>query len=326
MAAWLKEAFGIVGGVIVAVGVVVYGLLATAYDKFYSELGLTPADVGTQYGKTLGGAAALTIVVGLGMGLAAWAFSAALLSEPFHGHKAQLAAFAIAVVLELVIVALAWSFFGVLMSLVLLAAFVLLDLGLLWAFHLDKAQLGAFSLVVVPEFAIVTLAAIFLGILTSLVLLAAFVLLDIGLRWGDPNQKWKTQVFAAAAAICVTWALLSVALDLLADAQADQVKRGGWVGPPQSGDLVFFSVRAMPTELEAATESAKDVAFVAERNDHKLLYLGASGGLLVIYDATAQEALFLPATQFRSPMLNCETAQLAYDERCWKYSKIGPGE
>jgi MFS family permease len=255
--------------------VVVYGLLATAYDKFYSELGLTPADVGTQYGKTLGGAAALTIVVGLGMGLAAWAFSAALLSEPFHGHKAQLAAFAIAVVLELVIVALAWSFFGVLMS---------------------------------------------------LVLLAAFVLLDIGLRWGDPNQKWKTQVFAAAAAICVTWALLSVALDLLADAQADQVKRGGWVGPPQSGDLVFFSVRAMPTELEAATESAKDVAFVAERNDHKLLYLGASGGLLVIYDATAQEALFLPATQFRSPMLNCETAQLAYDERCWKYSKIGPGE
>jgi hypothetical protein len=272
MASWWKDAFGIVSAVIVAVGVVVFGLLATAYDKFYSELGLTPADVGTQYGKTLGGAAALTVVVCLAIVIGTWALSTALLSEPFHGHKAQLAAFAIAVVLELVIVTLATRYFG---------------------------------------------------ILTSLVLLAAFVLLHLGLRWKDSNQKTKTHALAAAAAICVTWALLSVALDLLADAQADQVKRGGWVGPPVSGDLVFFSVRAMPTELQPTTKSASDAAFADWRNGHKLRYLGTSSGMLVIYDATA---LFLPATQFRSPMLNCETAQLGYDERCKLYPKIGPGE
>jgi hypothetical protein len=283
MADWWKDAFGVVGGLIVAVGVVVYGTLATAYDKFYSELGLTPADVGTQYGKTLGGAAALTIVVCLGMGFTTWAFSAALLSKPFNGDKAQSAARAIAVVLEIVMVALAARFLGVLISLVLLAAFVLLHLGLRWR---DPTQER--------------------------------------LRWRDPTQR-TTLALAAAAAICVTWALLSVAWDILADAQADQVKRGGWVGPPASGDLVFFSVRAMPTELQPTTKSTTAAAFVAERNGHKLRYLGTSNGLLVIYDSTTQEALLLPATQFRNQILNCETARLA-DERCKKYRKFGPGE
>src|SRR5215211_6527699 len=77
---WLKDATSIVGGVIVAAGVVVYGLLATAYDKFYAELGLTPADVGMQYGKTLGGAAALTVLVFVAMALATWAFRSVLMS------------------------------------------------------------------------------------------------------------------------------------------------------------------------------------------------------------------------------------------------------
>lgn len=55
--AWWKDAPGIIGAIAFLSGVVIYGLLATAYDKFYAELGLTPADVGMQYGKTLGGAA-----------------------------------------------------------------------------------------------------------------------------------------------------------------------------------------------------------------------------------------------------------------------------
>jgi hypothetical protein len=191
-----------------------------------------------------------------------------------------------------------------------------------------KRNRAPFFLAVVLEFAIVTLAALFLGVLTSLVLFAAFVLLDLGLRWRHPTQKRETQIFAAAAAICVTWAILSVSLDLLADAQADQIKRGGWVGQPVSGDLIFFSVRAMPIELEAATESRKDAAFVAERNFNKLRYLGTSSGLLVIYDATEQEALFLPATQFRSRMLNCETAEILSrdDDRCKVYPKQRGGD
>jgi hypothetical protein len=56
-------------------GVVVYGLLATAYDEFYAELGLTPSDVGISYGQALGGAAALSVLVVLlmvGLTLAFW--------------------------------------------------------------------------------------------------------------------------------------------------------------------------------------------------------------------------------------------------------------
>ena len=74
--AWSNDAPGIVGAIALLSGVVVYGLLATAYDKFYAELGLTRADVGMQYGKTLGGAAALTILVFVMMGTCTWAFRA----------------------------------------------------------------------------------------------------------------------------------------------------------------------------------------------------------------------------------------------------------
>lgn len=55
-------------------GVVVYGLLATAYDEFYAELGLTPADVGISYGQALGGAAALSVLVVLLMAVITYVF------------------------------------------------------------------------------------------------------------------------------------------------------------------------------------------------------------------------------------------------------------
>jgi hypothetical protein len=64
-----KDVLSDAAGVIAVIGVMVYGLLAAAYDKFYSELGLTPADVGVQYGKTLGGAAALAVLASLLIGL-----------------------------------------------------------------------------------------------------------------------------------------------------------------------------------------------------------------------------------------------------------------
>src|SRR5829696_3166454 len=235
---WLKDATSIVGGVIVAAGVVVYGLLATAYDKFYAELGLTPADVGMQYGKTLGGAAALAIVVFVLMGFTTWAFWKVLRSERFRKYGFSTAPFIIAAIFALALVA---------------AAFMVS------------------------------------GPLASLVLLLALVVLVYGLRRRKPTERTATMALAAGAAM---------------------------------GGLVFFSVRAMPTELEAATKA--DSAFVAERNGHRLRYLGASSGLLVIYDATTQEALILPATQFRTPILNCETTRLAGDERCKQYAPGRP--
>jgi hypothetical protein len=40
----------------------VFGALTVAYDEYYGEFGLAPADVGVQYGKTLGGTVATAIV------------------------------------------------------------------------------------------------------------------------------------------------------------------------------------------------------------------------------------------------------------------------
>lgn len=43
-------------------GLAVYGILVLAYSEFFQELGINPADVGVDYGKTLGGAAGLALV------------------------------------------------------------------------------------------------------------------------------------------------------------------------------------------------------------------------------------------------------------------------
>ena len=44
-------------------GVLIFGALLLAYGQFYRELGVSLSDVGVEYGKALGGAAGLTIVL-----------------------------------------------------------------------------------------------------------------------------------------------------------------------------------------------------------------------------------------------------------------------
>ena len=256
---WWKDAPGIVGAMALLSGVVVYGLLATAYDKFYAELGLTPADVGMQYGKTLGGAAALTTLVFVVMGLCTWAFRVLLTSDRFRSTTGELRT-----------------------AVVTIAS--LLGLAVLVA----SVATG--------------------GALSALILVASLIVLYMGSRKERRSQRGRAALaVAGTAAAGVTWLVLSVGMNLYADHRADQIKAGGWVEPPESGGLVFFSVRAMPTRLQASTDTATDKAFAAERADHKLRFLGVANGLLVVYDATTQEALMLPATQFRLPILNCET-------------------
>ena len=266
--AWSNDAPGIVGAIALLSGVVVYGLLATAYDKFYAELGLTPADVGMQYGKTLGGAAALTILVFVMMGTCTWAFRALLASHAFQSDSGEL-------------------------RIAVLAIAAALGLALLVA----SVATG--------------------GVLAGLVLVASLVVLYVGLRRPSGSQPGRrTLAVAGAAAAGVTWLVLSAGMNAYANYRADQIKAGGWVEPPESGGLVFFSVRAMPTRLQASTDSAADRTFAADRADHKLRFLGVANGLFVVYDATTQEALILPASQFRLPILNCETGKLADHRQC----------
>ena len=214
--AWWKDAPGIVGAIALLSGVVVYGLLATAYDKFYAELGLTPADVGMQYGKTLGGAAALTVLVSVLMGACTWAFRALLGSHAFQSASGEL---------RIAVVAIAAA-----MGLVLLVASVATG-----------------------------------GVLAGLVLVASLLVLYAGLRKPSrPRPRRVTLLVAGTAAAGVTWLVLSAGMNAYANYRADQIKAGGWVEPPESGGLVFFSVRAMPTRLQASSDTATDKAFAAD--------------------------------------------------------------
>jgi hypothetical protein len=60
--AWLDQAEKL-SRIVALGGVLVYGVLLLAYEQFYRELGVGLSDVGVEYGKALGGAAGLTIVL-----------------------------------------------------------------------------------------------------------------------------------------------------------------------------------------------------------------------------------------------------------------------
>lgn len=59
---WLDQAQKVTAVVGLA-GVFIFGVLLLAYAQFYRELGVSLNDVGVEYGKALGGAAGLTIVL-----------------------------------------------------------------------------------------------------------------------------------------------------------------------------------------------------------------------------------------------------------------------
>src|SRR4051812_25339221 len=59
---WLDQAQKVTA-VLALGGVLIFGALLLAYGQFYRELGVSLNDVGVEYGKALGGAAGLTIVL-----------------------------------------------------------------------------------------------------------------------------------------------------------------------------------------------------------------------------------------------------------------------
>jgi len=69
-APWLDQAQKITALVALA-GVLIFGVLLLAYGQFYRELGVSLNDVGVEYGKALGGAAGLTIVLLFATGIVA---------------------------------------------------------------------------------------------------------------------------------------------------------------------------------------------------------------------------------------------------------------
>ena len=317
---WWRDVPAAVSAVVLVSGVVVYGLLATAYDKFYRELGLTPTDVGVQYGRTLAGAAALTVLVVAGLAILTGLLFFLIRFRPrimsrWYREVARREAWR---------ASWAWSLALVVGSGVVVGG--VLGGGTTGV----QVAMGGFTVGVV----------------------ATALLSRTWLRsWGPAStdgspsagegaarenggpshehngssQEWGRDVRIALAASMAlaavwTWVLLTTWLYASANSRADAVKERRWVQPPQVGGLTVFSVRAMPTVLEASTDSPADLDLVARLGHsgeepagaeemHQLMYLGTANGLLVIYDATDHETLMLPGTQFRAPVINCETKQ-----------------
>lgn len=59
---WLDQAQKVTAAIALG-GVLIFGALLLAYGQFYRELGVSLNDVGVEYGRALGGAAGLTIVL-----------------------------------------------------------------------------------------------------------------------------------------------------------------------------------------------------------------------------------------------------------------------
>lgn len=252
----LQDLASVVLAAVAVIGVLVYGLLAAAYDEFYSELGLTPADVGVEYGKALGGAAALAVLVSLLIG--SLAVSIALIlskTQQAKGNARHVYALCGVIVLAVLCIAAYWN----------------------------------------------------LGLLAALTVAAAGALIFYGSR-SQLTPHWRLGM-ATAAAITTCWLLLATVITYEANEIADSVKAGYWVKPPQSGELVIFSVRAMPVELSPVGTAPEAQKLVSDVDGHTLLFLGQSTGQFVIYDATNQEALILPISDFHPPILNCETGR-----------------
>lgn len=260
---WWANAAGIAPAIVLLGGVAVYGLLSAAYDKYYAELGLTPADLGVLYGRSLGGAAVGTIAFGL-------------------------------------LAALVWA-----------AIWVLVKWQTVASTRTSRTIAGTLVATVVLGQALLLVLALVTGVVAGVLLAVGYALVGSVLfahHRGSFTHPTALPALIGGAAAFLAWVSLLTLADLVADKLADRVKDGEWVQTPESGGLVVFSVRAMPVaELTATTTSAADKTFAEDRGEHRLMFLGTANGMIVLYDATAQEALLLPTGQFRTPVVNCET-------------------
>jgi len=83
---------------------------------------------------------------------------------------------------------------------------------------------------------------------------------------------------------------------------AQQVQAGRQL--PRSGPLDALAIRADSATVEPAGKRGDSPA--AERlRGKKLLYLGQSSGTVLLYDATVQRAIYVPASSIVLSVANC---------------------
>jgi hypothetical protein len=135
-------------------------------------------------------------------------------------------------------------------------------------------------------------------------------------RWGMPHT-WKITTIQWLSALFgfLIAASLSVTISEARDAARD-VQAGLPVGPLQfaaenpfgGGRLLpvpILAVHADPATVEPAGKLGDSPA-VERLRGRKLLYLGQSGGVVVLYDAAADRAVYVPASALILKVANCD--------------------
>jgi hypothetical protein len=104
------------------------------------------------------------------------------------------------------------------------------------------------------------------------------------------------------------YALVGAAVD-----RSKDVRQGEAVTPPDLEPLPFggLSIFAYPITVSAVGEDMKADGIRALRMrksaDPPLLYLGQNGGIVVLYDSSSQQAIYVPAGSIVLKTYNCVT-------------------
>jgi hypothetical protein len=97
------------------------------------------------------------------------------------------------------------------------------------------------------------------------------------------------------------------AIDVRAGKPAGPIRFAGLLGGVTPGPaLVVLAIRGDPATVEPAGKPG-DAPAVALLQSRRLLYLGQSSGTAVLYDATGQQAVYLPTGSVILHVSNCTT-------------------
>jgi hypothetical protein len=96
---------------------------------------------------------------------------------------------------------------------------------------------------------------------------------------------------------------------------AGAVKAGRPVAPLTAWGMTALAIHADPVRIEAAGKVGEVPAIDRLVNRIDLLYIGQANGIVVLYDSSAQSALYLPSASIVMTESNCATKRSS-DPRC----------
>jgi hypothetical protein len=110
-------------------------------------------------------------------------------------------------------------------------------------------------------------------------------------------------VFVVVGTVFVLIVVFSIPLQLAQDG-ARAVQAGDPVGPVRLG-VPVLAIHADPVTVEPVGKPGDSPAAQRLQGKETLLYLGQSGGTVVLYDAIAQSAIYVPASSIVLYVANC---------------------